>query len=265
MTGLLSVSLRALVAAVFNPFFAGELVMVYGSYRRENSRREAGLLTLRSAAEGILVGAGMLLITAGSGILIKPDPALLFIGPVSWLLSLADRRFFCFSYGAVAVITLWQMLRRPIDAAGILTVVGLLHLGEGILVGGSGQRGRVLRFTAEGGTVKARLWLMRLWPIPLGLLVTASGGSTGLTMPSWWPLLGPTAGLYRLLPVAAGVGYEEPIREEKKEKQQTRRRGRRIAGYGLLLAIAGLGSSRWPLLREPALLWMLIGHELLGK
>lgn len=262
MEALLILSLQALLRTALNPAFWLMTGLVYLRYRQETGREDARLLTLRSAGEGMSVGGIIMLMTAGFGFFAEQDPALLLIGPAAWLLSLADRRFFCFSYGAALVISLCRLLGRPIDGAGIAVLAGLLHFGEGALVWGSGKRGGSLRIVPGGGRLISQRALFRLWPVPLGLLIAAGeGGTAEMTMPAWWPLLGGGREIYGLLPLAATLGYEAVILRAGEERRQTRRDGARILLYGAALMAAGCLCARWSWGETPVLLWMLLGHE----
>jgi hypothetical protein len=259
MLALGRLCLQALGRTLRNPIFLAELLLIYHCYRQDHDKAEARRLLLRSALEGIGIGAVLTGISVGLGIGLDPTPAILAVAPATWLLSLADRRFVCFSYGAAAVISLCRLLGLEVDGAGLAAIAGFLHLAEGILVGISGGEGRILRIQQEGVRLSVQPKFRRLWPVPLGLLLEAAG--EGIAMPGWWPLFGSEDGTYGLWSLTATLGYEESVRCVGTERRQTRETGLRIGLYGAILFLAAIAEAKKAIPETAVLLWMLLGHE----
>jgi membrane-associated protease RseP (regulator of RpoE activity) len=259
----------ALLPQLLNPlvgyFFWLVVLFVYWQARRAAGLEQALYgrpvnpplrRTLTACGYGLVAGiAGTLLITLLGIPLGTSDIA--SVWPLALLLLLVDPRLLCFAYAGSALIVANLIFGwPPVHAAGLLGLVAVLHLVEGVLVALDPEKIVTPLYvrTQEHGTVGG-FFVQRFWPVPLVIVLFLPGAPaaavTGnIPTPDWWPLVPPVAGalasssLFVLLPIAAGLGYADIA--------LTRPAGRKSSATalllclysGVLLILAVLGSHR---------------------
>lgn len=232
---------------------------LYGSTRISVWRR-----TLESVAHGVFGGlvASFLLVFTGVSL---GETDVMFLWPVALLLMLLHPRFICFSYAATVIGLSHLALGWPqVNVAGLVGLVAILHIAEGLLVWLGGDDGAVpLYIRRPGGTVVGGFSIQRFWPVPLAALFALAlppelqGGA--IAMPDWWPLVSPPAAAldnenYSLVlwPVAAALGYSDlAVREEP--ALRSRRSAILLLLYSLTLLGLVIAASRWA-----PLLWLAV-------
>lgn len=188
---------------------------------------------------------------------------------IAILLMLISPRFLCFAYagGILAILSLLTGYIN-INIAHMLALVAILHLVESLLILLNGHFLAVPLYVKKKKTVLGGFNLQKFWPIPLIALVSMgyTAPSSGVTMPSWWPLLRDYTGFfsdqtYSLLPVLAILGYGE-ISTTSTPAERARQSSFRLFIYGLILLLLALFASRWQGLLVVAALFSPFGHEL---
>jgi len=186
-----------------------------------------------------------------------------YLLPVALILMLFQPRFLCFSYAATLVSLSALLTGRPdVNIPGLVGLVAVLHVVEGILVWLGGDRGALPVYIRHGdGNVVGGFHVQRFWPVPLVAVLVMSlppqlQGET-IAMPDWWPLLGlpepvlAAQGLVLVLwPVAAALGYSD-IAISREPLARSRRAAGHLVLYSLALLVLAVGASRWP-----GLLWV---------
>ena len=217
--------------------------------------------TLSAVAYGVVAGvAGTLLITLIGIPLGAADIA--YVWPLALLLLLVDPRLLCFAYAGSALILVKLIFGwPPVHAAGLLGLVAVLHLVEGVLVAIDPEKIVTPLYvrTKDHGTVGG-FFVQRFWPVPLVIVlflpgVQAASAAGNIPTPGWWPLVPPVAGalastsLYVLLPIAAGLGYADIALTRPASRKSLGTASLLCLYSGVLLVLAVLGSH------NPAWLW----------
>ncbi|NLJ79118.1 MAG: hypothetical protein GX329_07125 [Tissierellia bacterium] len=88
------------------------------------------------------------------------------------LLSLIDPRYMCFAYGGGIISLISLKFGYPhIDIPQIMTVVGVLHLVESIMILIDGTRGRLPIFMDSPEGLIGGFSMNRFWPVPLVMFI----------------------------------------------------------------------------------------------
>ena len=270
---ILQLSVQTITMVAVNPLFWLTLWFAYRYYRQyEWDKASARRLALASFWEGLLAGLFVVWLVAGLGIRTIPSPALYCMGPVSMLLSLIRPRFLCMAYGAGITLGLGRVLGLPVDAPGIMALVAILHLAEGLLVLLFGGRHTVTIYQQRQRRLVPVSGIYRFWPVPVCLLISGKQwlDLAQLSMPGWWPLLktAPDAmqqAVLGLLPIAVTLGYSDLSGEKEQVKRRHLQNGILIALYALLLLGISLLAENHPLWGDIGLVFMVGGHEMIVK
>lgn len=216
-------------------------------------RRPAVRLTLTAVLYGLVGGVlGSYLIVLLGVALSHGDLALVW--PVALLLALFHPRLLCFSYAAGLVGLASLALGEPrVNVPGLVALVAVLHVVEGILVLASGGDAAVpVTLRRTGGQVVGGFAVQRFWPVPVTALLWAAVPEplrgAGLPMPEWWPLFRPpgldATGLdVVMVPAAAALGYAD-LAVAATPEERSRRTGLALLGYSLALLVLAWGAAR---------------------
>lgn len=233
---------------------------------------------LRSTATAAVygVGAGVVgsMILVLTGVVLFPHDVI-YLWPVALALMLVNPRFLCFSYAAGLLVLSHLVFGWPaeMNAPGILALVAILHLMEGILVLLSGDGvSTPVYFRRSAESVAGGYLIQRFWPIPLLIIfllqVPPEYLSRAMQMPDWWPLIEvPTPGgdwARVLTSVVAALGYSDLAVTE------TPRRRARLSAQHLWIFSAVLLFLSWGITRMRTLIWVAalfspLGHEAMIK
>lgn len=268
------ISVKAMSLMVISPVFWMTLWVTY-CYYKKYEWKEAGArrLALASSMEGLGAGFIVIWLTAFFGLTIKPGPALYWMGPAALGLSLIRPRFLCLSYGAGVVFLISWMLGITVDITAICSLVGLLHLAEGMLVLLVGGKHTVPVYRSKQASLQRSNGIYRFWPVPICLLIAVGDGGGTTSMPGWWPIVSTATLSYQqsfgLLPLAVTLGYSD-LAEQRDEVERRRwLKGSLILVYAVLLlglsiwCTRGAGMSYHSILQWAAPLWMVVGHEVI--
>ncbi|MFO8060623.1 MAG: PDZ domain-containing protein [Bacillota bacterium] len=230
--------------------------------------------TVSAAGYGIVAGIiGSIILVFTGVVLFQQD--IIYLWPVALVLMLVNPRFLCFSYAAGLLALSHLILGWPaqMNVAGIMALVAILHLMEGLLVLLSGDAVCTPVYLRQSERVVGAYLIQRFWPIPLMLIffLQISPEMLGETveMPGWWPLIevAPPAGANwtRIMTsVVAALGYSDIAVTER-----PRVRARRSAHHLWIFSIILLSLS-WGIAHIRSLVWVAalfspLGHEAMVK
>lgn len=278
---------KAFVQLLAQPFYYIAVLFIIVQYMRQISlerRMFAVRLHIwpRLVAKAMLAGliAGILASAAGAfiGVSLTGDAVLWLWGTAAVLLLLRIR-YLCFAYGAgVLALLQWVIGFTPLedsggwignlagslaglDMPGILMLVALLHLAEAFLVRKQGDKLATPMFLeGKRGKLVGGYMLQGFWPVPLLLLVPATGGAAVVDLP-WTPLFGGdwTQG-WSVVALPMIIGFSEMTRTMLPEAK-ARHAAKGLLGYSLLLTGAALLAWWQAALLPIAALCSLLMHE----
>ncbi|MGL4874683.1 MAG: PDZ domain-containing protein [Clostridium sp.] len=215
-------------------------------------------LTLSQLALGILAGGLLGILSNGLGIAFKQNSGVQIIFIISIVLMFIKPRFGCFSYSG-SILGIFSLIYvhfidkgnihgvLRIDIVALMTLIGVLHIVEGILVMLDGSTGSVPVFSKVGGVVYGGYALNRYWFLPIGLLIFVksnivySSAIHNVEIPNWWLILAsPEVKLLMGTSVAVmmtfyGVLNYSGITFTKSKKEKRRESGIIILIYGVII------------------------------
>jgi hypothetical protein len=232
-----------------------------------------------AAAFGVLAGVAGSLVIGLVGVPLG-EADIISVWPLALLLLLVNPRLLCFAYaGGVLALANLAFGWPPIHVAGLLGLVAVLHLVEGVLVALDHEKVVTpLYVRHRPGQVVGGFLVQRFWPVPLVIVlflptVPALTLGHSIPTPAWWPLiltpgvLGGSAAAaadYFLLPVAAVLGYAD-IALTRPAGQKSARTAALLLIYAVvLLGLAVAGSHYHPLLWLAAI-FAPAAHEALAR
>ncbi|WP_040213298.1 PDZ domain-containing protein [Clostridium polynesiense] len=242
-------------------------------------------LTLSQIVIGILAGTMGSLLFSYLGIMFPENSGIEFLFLVSILLMLFRPRFFCFAYsgsilGLISIIVSYffksygMELPLNIDIVSLFSLVGVLHIIEGILVIIDGNKGAIPIFTTRENKIIGGFALKRYWALPVAIFImyagkeNMTGGLISVNTPGWWPILkGGSVELLKnmvlaMIPFYGVLGYSG-ITFTKNKTMKALHSGVGIIIFGVLLtAVAQLG--RLGILGQlTAVVFSSAGHEIM--
>lgn len=194
--------------------------------------------------------------------------AILPLWLVAIFLMMINPRFLCFAYaGGVLALTSLLTGYPPMSVTALLGLVAVLHMVESLLILLNGHLDPVPVYVQFSQSLRGGFNLQKFWPLPLVALAGAGviGGTSGISMPDWWPLLRDgnySANLnFVMVPVLAVLGYGEISTTRTPARAAGRSAGHLFLYSLLLLSLTILGSYFPPLLYLSAI-FSPLGHEL---
>ena len=298
-------TLKSVAFAIVSPSFAITLAMLGFMFYRKNKRTAIMQqmiigerinspleLTMSQLVLGIFAGALASLMLSYLGVMFGENSGIHIMFIFSVLLLFFNPRFICFSYsgallGIFSIImniikdplsTIYpniDMITKPfyIDIAALMTLVGVLHIVEGLLVLIDGDRGALPIFTNKEGKIMGGFALKRYWAIPIAILLIFNNGSViggeSITAPSWWPIVkGPltldilSIAIIGIMPFYGVIGYNG-VTFSKSKKEKSTSSGIGILLYGVILTVLAQLANKgfaWQLF---VILFAPLGHEVM--
>lgn len=224
---------------------------------------------LDSILYGFITGIVGSIIIVGIGISID-NIGIEYVFPLALILMLINPRYICFSYagGIVSLVSLLTGFPN-INVAGLMAIVGILHLMESILIYIDGAQSSIPLFVEmRDGKIAGGFTMRKFWPIPFVALMTISqiSGGQSVNMPNWWPILVPSGDLkdisFILLPVIAALGYgdialtESPIKRAKTSAI-------RLLMFSIILTLISIIGSKYYIFKWIAAIFGPLMHEYL--
>lgn len=268
---IIHITLVAVSKAVFDYWYLMIVWIVYlliKKMRRANiyrlEERGTSFTALMEALfQGVIAGIVGSLTIVLFGLPIHLSLYLIFLLPISLLLSLIRLRFICLTYSAAFLGGLAMLLRGQmfmgiqlpnidININGLMALVGVFHLMESILVFFAGANDCIPVLSKNGKQVIMGHILQKYWPIPIAILFATTGEATGgkIEMPIWWPALKITSELvepmfYGLMPMVGVLGYSVITFTEEPEKQAKKTAGYLFVYSCIVIAMSTLIGNSW--------------------
>lgn len=244
-------------------------------------------LTLSQIVLGILAGAIGSIILTMLGITFSENSGIELVFMASILLMFYKPRFVCFSYssailGALSIVI--TLISKVIEQKSILNIsilslaslVGVIHIIEGILVMIDGSRGAIPVFTKKEDKIIGGFSLNRYWALPIAIIVMFSrdgvvASTIDINTPVWWPLInrGTTLGMLATavistIPFYGMVGYNS-VTFTKEKKKKALYSGIGILIYGASLVAVAQIASLGIVGQIFVVIYMPLVHELMLK
>lgn len=295
-------TLRAVASAVISPSFAILLIIIAIIFYRKNKKiavmqkmiigefiNSPLELTLSQIVLGILAGVLGSLLLSYLGVIFNENSAVYVMFIISIILMNFNSRFVCFSYsGAILgfISVLSELLTNAlhvqniklfyINIVSLMSLIGVLHIIEGMLVMIDGSKGAVPVFANKNDKVIGGFALKRNWALPIALIVILNNGAFNITnevvnISNWRPMLKGTIDLNLLknaavyfLPLYAVVGYRS-ITFTKSKKEKTIISGSLIMVYGIILVAVSQLASLNLFFKFAILIFAPLAHESILK
>lgn len=236
-------------------------------------------LVVKAMAAGLLIGLAVSLAGAFIGVALTAE-AVIWLWATAALLMLVRIRYLCFAYSA-GVITLLQWLLgwttisertdwlgslalslAKIDTAGLLVLVALLHLAEALLVRWQGDRlATPLFLEGKRGKLVGGYMLQGFWPVPLLMLVPATGQGVSTIALPWTPLFGADWSQgWTIVALPMIIGFTE-MTKAMLPKDKAKHAAKGLLLYSVCLAAVAIVAWWQPWLLPIAALVSLLLHE----
>lgn len=298
-------TLKSIAFAIADPYYMVLLIVLGVVFYRQNKKTTVIQkmiigeslnspleLTISQIVIGIFAGAVASIILSYFGVMFGENSGIEIMFLLSLLLTFLNPRFICFSYsgallGLISIIV--QLVRDPvagigptadminkslyINIAALMTLVGVLHLVEGLLVILDGDRGAIPVFTSKEGKITGGFALKRYWAMPVALLLILNNslaiGGEELMTPNWWPLLksGLSADFLKtamiaIMPFYGIIGYSS-VTFTKTKKEKSYLSGIGIFIYGFILVIVAQLANRGLAWQLFVIIFAPVAHELM--
>lgn len=265
--GIGLVTLKSIAYAITNPYLVTILLILAFNFHRTNKKisimqkmiigesiNSPLELTMSQLVIGIVAGALASVALSYLGIVFKDDLAVYLMFFVSLVLTILNPRLICFTYSGsiiafIGIIS--KMLSSTvisIDVVALMSLIGILHIIEGMLVIVDGNRGAIPVFTNKEDKIIGGYALKRYWILPIAILVVSNDTSitslgAQVPMPMWWPILKTSipinilkAATLLLMPFYGVVGYSS-ITFTKSKEDKAIQSGIFITLYGVVLTL----------------------------
>ena len=291
-------TLRSIAYVIAEPFFMVTL-FILGLVLFKKNRRVTAMqrmiigeevnsaleLTLSQIVLGIFAGTFASIVLSYLGVIFNENSGIEFLLLISILLMFIKPKFICFSYSGAILGTIGLLFTCfniktsegivlfDLDIAMLMTLVGVLHAIEGILVMFDGCRGAVPVFSNRNGRIIGGYALKRNWLIPIAIFVaynSVSQGSLGtesINTPSWWPILSYDniinliqTSILTLTAVFGVIGYSS-VTFTRKKREKCVSSGLFILGYGILLSLVAQLANFGLVFKVIVIIFAPLAHE----
>ncbi|MBB6215792.1 hypothetical protein HNQ80_001883 [Anaerosolibacter carboniphilus] len=200
---------------------------------------------------GVLGGSLGTIVILMLGVTIEPRD-FIYLLPMAFMLMLINVRYVCFAYGGGLLGIVSLLLGLPkINIPSLMTIVGVLHLVESILIWLDGHRHATPIFIEDEkyGIVGGFL-LQRFWPIPFIVLLAMMGtlGSENLPLP--------------MSMFVAVLGYSD-MALSSTPNQKSKTSAIRLLTYSAILILLSVMAKKYILFQWIAVSFAALGHEAL--
>lgn len=259
--------LKAIVSPVF--FLLAVLIAWQYWFLLQSVGDRRRKLKLLARFSLISTGSGMFASILGSFLLVLTgvdvaETGVLWLWLLALILMLINPRFICFAYAGGMCGMMNLLFGRPaVDVPQLMTLVGVLHLVEAMLILAVGSKVVLPGPAGEQEQEREPTYILQqFWPLPLVAVMGSLGQQHVISFLNWWPIMGgPEDVPHVLLPVIAVLGYRDVTRKRSPVKK-ARTSAKNLLFYSLTLLGLALAGNWWAPLRWPAVLWAPLGHEL---
>jgi len=297
-------TLKTVAYAVVSPTFSIMLLILGIVFYRKNKKvtvmqkmiignsiDSAFELTISQIVLGILAGAFGSLCLSSLGISFYKNSAIYLMFIISIILMNFNSRFICFSYSG-AVLGIMTIINRvisdlfkisplslfDINIVSLMSLVGVLHIVEGLLVIGDGSRGSIPVIANKNDSIIGGFILKRYWALPIAIFIMINNSTTGtfnsyssINIPNWWPLIKGTinfnilkSSMLYFLPIYAVIGYRS-ITFTKTKRKKSILSGSMILIYGIVLILVSQLARIDFILKIAVIIFAPLAHELMVR
>ncbi len=280
--------IESLPRVLFDPgyalFFWLVVAFVYFQYRRTQATEEslfgqvlnpAVSNTLTAVMYGLVGGIAGSFVFVFMGATLSGDD-IRYVWPLALALMLVNPRLICFSYaGGIIAISSTLFGWPAVNVPGLMALVAILHVVEGLLVRVSGAQCASPVFVRHRGKTVGGFTLQRFWPIPITIILALAlpdqlaGG--GVDMPDWWPLIPPLGGRelidtlsFVMFPAVAALGYGD-LAITCPPERKSRHAASQLVIFSSVLLVLALLAVKWPMVGLLAGLFSAGGHETMSQ
>lgn len=235
--------------------------------------------TWRAVGWGFIGGLTVSLVMMGLGGVSLTAGTVFLLWIISLLLIMVRVRFLCLAYsvGILGIAhAIFAFFPESIDwpwagtvigwivnaeIPGLLAIVGLLHILEGLLVHWQGARMASPMFlSSKRGKIVGGYALQAFWPIPLFLLIPLTGGSSA-ELP-WNPLFADQAmGMnWTLIGIPVMIGFSE-MSITRLPKEKARQSSKALVAFGILILGLAIAANYWTPLVVVGSIMSIVVHE----
>lgn len=242
---------------------------------------------------GLLGGLIGSLAISAIGISFYENTSILIIIFISLALMFINPRYICFSYsggmwsifvliftslsanGVIknqSVIANFISNEAVLDVTAILAMIAIMHFVEALLIIIDGDKGALPIFMKKDDKVIGAFIMQRFWIIPMLLYVIiqqSTGGSDGIAVPQWWPLIKPALpgniiknAIFSVVTFVIMMGYSD-MAVTMDVRKKVKRSSIGLALYSIILLILSILSLKYYPLKYIAAFFAPIGHEAL--
>ncbi|AAK78480.1 hypothetical protein BJV85_003517 [Clostridium acetobutylicum] len=265
-------TLRALAETIVTPSYLLTIIVIMIMFYMKNRRisfmqrmiigqniESPFELTLSQITLSIIAGALGSVILSYLGVVFKDNSAIVLLFLISVILMFAGSRFLCFSYsgsilGIISIVIQFLSVNKiadvssikflEIDVVMIMSLVGVLHIVEGIIVMIDGKSGAIPVFTNREDKIIGGFAFKRYWVLPITLLFLLNNadlnGTVNVATPDSWPIIrtaftviGKSA-VISFMMFYGIIGYKS-VTFTKSKRKKTFMSGMAIALYGAVL------------------------------
>ncbi len=287
MFEVIEVTLRGVGYAVFSITFLFGIWLLYMINRKLNIldyyrtvKKKPYLylvsdIILQSIFTGILISIVLVFI----GVPLYYNEMLLFIMPISLMLSMYRVRFICITY-SLALLSIFALIFNGQQVFGLITpnvelhipsvliMVGLIHFIEGLFVFFDGDKRAIPIISKKEDKIIMGHIIHKMWILPLSIIVLQVGAtaSAGIQMPTWWPIIEYTGYgenvFFSLLPLIGFMSYSTIVYGET-PKERSKFSGLLLMSFGIVTILIGRFAVDNILIEIIGVLFMLLLHELI--
>lgn len=180
--GIIVKLIYTVAVAVFDPIFFVIVYITYFLYKKNVgiekhilsfSQESAFDKVIEATLYGIMIGILGSISMKWIGIPLEFTKTSLLLLPIAILMSLKNPRFACFSY-ATAILGIIKIVLIPqlnFDIPGMITLVGMLHLMEAVLVYTTGADGSIPIIIRRNGEHVGAYIMQKYWAVPMALMI----------------------------------------------------------------------------------------------
>jgi hypothetical protein len=247
-------------------------------------------LTISQIVMGIFGGVLASLILTYCGVMFDENSGIYLLFMISIILMFWNQRFICFAYGgavlgfiSLAINEFYPLIAgKPlsvevfrVDVVALMTLVGVLHVVEGVLIIFDGSRGSIPVFTSRGDKIIGGFALRRYWPLPIVILLVINGGAIAggetVNTPNWWPLVNLSfnseflkTAVIASLPLYGVLGYTS-VTFTRKKNEKALLSGVSVLTYGIILSFLAQTAAYGLVFKVLVLIIAPTAHEVMLK
>ncbi len=252
MLDLVRITLESVGYSIFNIVFLFGVWVVFLINRRLNRIdiyriiKKKSMINLMAdiLVQSILVGSFVSFLVVFIGIPLYFNEFLLFLIPISLLLSMVRIRFLDLSYGVALICFLSLIMDGQTHIASLILLVGIISLIKGLLILLTKEQSVIPVLSRKDNQIILGHIIHKSWILPIGLLILQIGelATQGIQMPTWWPMIQYSHDqniFYTMFPFVAFMNHNSISYTQTLQKHQKQSGSMNII-FGALLLLIGV-------------------------